>query len=216
MGTYKLLVGGWGMEASAHNLTSDEVKKLRDEKETNGYDEFSEMYSDLPDLIDGYDHYDTNWWVASRPYVNDRLMFTLMDENEKVIWEKSWEEISNIYDLQDKLGEIPGSEEVSEVIDAYPHVGHENILCLIEDVKGTLCNYYIESDEEPKPEDFAFTSQSLESPEFDYEVMDKMFYKTQELEKEYEDQWVSGKSLEVYVFTLEDLESGIYDLDDEQ
>lgn len=216
MGTYKLLVRGFGMESSAHNLTSDEVQKLRNEKEMNGYDEFSEMYSDLPDLLEGYDHYDTNWWVTSRPYVNDRLMFTLMDENEKVVWEKKWEEISNIYDLQDKLGEIPGSEEVSQLIDAYPHIGHENILCLIEDVKGTLCNYYIESDEEPKPEDFAFTSQSLESPEFDYEVMDKMFYKTQELEKEFEDQWVTGKSLDVYVFTLEDLESGVYDLDDEQ
>lgn len=216
MGTYKLLVSGFGMESSSHNLTSDEVQKLRNEKEMNGYDEFSEMYSDLPDLLEGYDHYDTNWWVTSRPYVNDRLMFTLMDENEKVIWEKKWEEISNIYDLQDKLGEIPGSEEVSQLIDAYPHIGHENILCLIEDVKGTLCNYYIESDEEPKPEDFAFTSQSLESPEFDYEVMDKMFYKTQELEKEFEDQWVTGKSLDVYVFTLEDLESGVYDLDDEQ
>lgn len=216
MGTYKLLVRGFGMESSAHNLTSDEVQKLRNEKEMNGYDEFGEMYSDLPDLLEGYDHYDTNWWVTSRPYVNDRLMFTLMDENEKVVWEKKWEEISNIYDLQDKLGEISGSEEVSQLIDAYPHTGHENILCLIEDVKGTLCNYYIESDEEPKAEDFAFTSQSLESPEFDYEVMDKMFYKTQELEKEFEDQWVTGKSLDVYVFTLEDLKSGVYDLDDEQ
>ena len=216
MKTYKLLVSGWGMDASAHNLTSEEVQKLRDEKDSNGYDEFSEMYVDLPEILEGYDYHDTNWWVASRPYVNDRLTFTLQDEEDNVIWTKGWEELSDIYDLQDKYGDIPESEEVTQMIDAYPHIGHENILCMIEDVKGTLCNYIIESEEEPKPEDFAFTSQSLESPDFDYEVMDKMFYKNQELEKDYADEWVSGKSLEVYVFTLEDLESGNYYSDDDE
>jgi hypothetical protein len=211
MSKYKLLINGFGMESSAHNLTSDEVKIILDAKEEGNHEELSEMYSMIPDLIENYDHYDTNWWVASRPYVNDRLMFVLTDEGGNVIWEKGWKELTDIYDLQDKYGDIPSLEDVSEVIDAYPHEGHENILCLIEDVKGTLCNYYIESDEAPKFEDFGFTAQSLESPIFDYEFMNKMFYKNQELEKEFDDEWVIGKSLEIYLFTLDDLESGVYD-----
>ena len=40
MGTYKLLVSGFGMESSSHNLTSDEVQKLRNEKEMNEYDKY--------------------------------------------------------------------------------------------------------------------------------------------------------------------------------
>ena len=211
MTKYKLLVNGFGMEASAHNLTSEEVEIILNAKDEGNHEELSEMYSMIPDLIENYDHYDTNWWVASRPYVNDRLMFVLTDEDGNVIWEKGWQELSDIYDLQDKYGEVPNLEEVGQVIDAYPHKGHENILCLIEDVKGTLCNYHIESDEVPKFEDFGFTSQSLESPIFDYEVMDKMFYKNQELEKDFDDEWVTGKSLEIYLFTLDDLESGVYD-----
>lgn len=215
MAKYKLLVNGWGMEASAHNLTSEEVKKIRDEKEANGYDELSEMYIDLPEIIEGYDHYGTNWWVASRPYVNDRLWFVLKDMKDNIIWEIDGNKLPDTYELEEKYGEIPGVDEISEFIDAYPHRGHENILCLIEDVKGTMCCYYIESEEEPKAEDFAFTSQSLESPEFDYEIMDKMFYKNQELVKEFDEEWVTGKSLEIYLFTLDDLESDDDDDDDE-
>ncbi len=211
MAKYKLLVNGFGMEASAHNLTSEEVEIILNAKEEGNHEELNEMYSMIPDLIENYDHYDTNWWVASRPYVNDRLMFVLIDENGNVIWEKGWEELTDVYDLQDKYGEIPNLEEVGQVIDAYPHEGHENILCVIEDVKGTICDYYIESDEVPKFEDFGFTAQSLESPIFDYEVMDKMFYKNQELEKDFDDEWVTGKSLEINLFTLDDLESGVYD-----
>jgi hypothetical protein len=51
---------------------------------------------------------------------------------------------------------------------------------------------------------------------FDYEYMDKMFYKNQELEKDFEDEWISGKSLDIYVFTLEDVNNGVYDLDEEE
>ena len=77
-------------------------------------------------------------------------------------------------------------------------------------------DYIIESDEVPVVEDFGFTTHSLESPVFDYEYMDKMFYKNQELEKDFEDEWINGKSLDIYVFTLEDVNDGVYDLDEEE
>jgi hypothetical protein len=40
-----------------------------------------------------------------------------------------------------------------------------------------------------------------------------MFYKNHQLEKDYDDEWVMGKSLDVYVFTLDDLKNGVYDED---
>jgi hypothetical protein len=46
--------------------------------------------------------------------------------------------------------------------------------------------------------------------------MDKMFYKNQELEKQYDDEWVTGKSLDIQLFTLEDLENGVYNDEDDE
>ncbi len=216
MAKYKLCVLGWGMEGCAHTLTNEEVQKLRDYKDENSHDEYSEMYSELPEILEGFEHGDTNWWTASRPYVNSSLRFVLKNENDEVVWEKGWEELADNYALDEKYGLPEDFEEPMEHIDAYPHDEHKNILCVIEDVKGTMCNYIVESDEVPVVEDFGFTAHSLESPVFDYEYMDKMFYKNQELEKDFEDEWISGKSLDIYVFTLEDVNDGVYDFDEDE
>jgi hypothetical protein len=216
MAKYKLCVLGWGMEGCAHTLTNEEVQKLRDYKDKNSHNEYSEMYSELPEILESFEHGDTNWWTASRPYVNSSLRFVLKNENDEVVWETPHTETLDVYELDEKYGLPKDFENLMESIDAYPHDGHENILCVIEDVKGTLSNYIIESDEVPVVEDFGFTTHSLESPVFDYEYMDKMFYKNQELEKDFEDEWINGKSLDIYVFTLEDVNDGVYDLDEEE
>lgn len=216
MSKYKLVINGFGMEAAAHTLTPEEVQKVRDFQTENGHDELSEMYTDFPEILDEFDYGLTNWWIASRPYVSDRLMFTLRDENDQVVWECGWNELEDVYTLDEKYGLPSDFEQLTETVDAYPHEGHENILCIIEDVKGSLCSYTIESDEQPQPKDFGFVAHSLESPIFDYEYLDKMFYKNQELEKQFEDEWVTGKSLDIHLFTLEDLENGVYDDEDDE
>ena len=213
MAKYKLLVSGFGMEGTAHTITPEEVQKIKKFQEENGYDELYQMYSDFPEILDDFEFGLPNWWVASRPYVNDRLRFTLWDEEENEVWSVEWRELGDLYELDEKYSLPEDFEESTEVLDAYPHEGKENILCIIEDVKGTLNNYKIESDDAPEPKDFAFSSQSIESPIFDYEIVDKMFYKNHQLEKDYDDEWVMGKSLDVYVFTLDDLKNGVYDED---
>ena len=66
MAKYKLFVLGWGMEGCAHTLTNEEVQKLRDYKDENSHDEYSQMYSELPEMLESFEHGDTNWWTASR------------------------------------------------------------------------------------------------------------------------------------------------------
>ena len=149
MAKYKLCVLGWGMEGCTHTLTNEEVQKLRDYKDKNSHNEYSEMYSELPEILESFEHGDTNWWTASRPYVNSSLRFVLKNENDEVVWETPHTETSDVYELDEKYGLPKDFENLMESIDAYPHDGHENILCVIEDVKGTLCNYIIESDEVP-------------------------------------------------------------------
>ena len=91
-------------------------------------------------------------------------------------------------------------------IDAYPHDEKPNILLAFEEVRGTLINFTIESDTEPKPADFAHTTQCLETPKYELELVDKVFYKGQLLDREYDHENWRGKALIVEVFTMEDVE----------
>ena len=208
---YKLLVRGWGLEGIAHDLTSAEVEKLRSHKKNAGYEDLNQIYSELPQLLDGFDFSSPNWWMATRPCLDEDLTFVLLDGDDNVLWEKKNNELGKVYDLLDKYTLPENFEDSSEFLDAYPCNEHQNILCIIEDIKGTFSSYFIESDETPLPENFAFTSTSIESPIFDYEVIDKIFFKDIELEKDFEEEWVRGKSLKINIFTLEDVESGVYD-----
>lgn len=133
MTKYKLNVNGYCMEGNAHTLTPEEVQKVQDFQKENFHDKLSEMYPYFPDILDDFEHGLPNWWMASRPYVNDRLTFTLRDENDQVVWECKWDELEDPYTLDEKYGLPSNFEELIEVLDAYPHEGHENILCIIKD-----------------------------------------------------------------------------------
>lgn len=214
MAKYNLLLGGYGIDGSAHVLTSEEVKKIRDFKEEAGYESLVDMYSDLPMLLDGYDHYDTNYWVTSSPLATPSLRFVLVDENEKVVWEAKMEELSKTF--MDDFEYPEDADDSTKIIDAYPYDEKPNILLVYEEVKGTLVDFSVESDEVPKPSDFAMTVQSMETPEYELELVDKVFFKGGELERQYEQEHYWGKGMNVELFTLEDLDNEDEDWDDEE
>jgi hypothetical protein len=204
MDKYSLLVNGTGFDGSAHVLTSEEVQKIRDFQVEAGYDSLGELYSDLPELLDGYDHYDTNYWVRSTAMATPRLHFVLVDDDEKIVWDVKPEELSGVND--ETIGFKFPEDHIKE-IDAYPHEGKENILLVYEETKGTMIDFVVESDEVPKPIDFSFTIQSLETPEYELELVDKVFFKGNQLEPVYEQENYSGKGLTIEIFTMDDLDS---------
>jgi len=83
-------------------------------------------------------------------------------------------------------------------------------------VKGTLVDFTIESEEQPKPLDFAVTIQSMETPKYELELVDKVFFKGSQLEREYDKEHYWGKGMNVELFTLEDLDNEDEDWDDEE
>jgi hypothetical protein len=207
MDKYSLLVNGTGFDGSAHVLTSEEVQKIRDFQVEAGYDSLGELYSDLPELLDGYDHYDTNYWVRSTAMATPRLHFVLVDEDEKIVWDVKPEELSGVNDETIGFKFPEDAEDHIKEIDAYPHEGKENILLVYEETKGTMIDFVVESDEVPKPIDFSFTIQSLETPEYELELIDKVFFKGNQLEPVYEQENYSGKGLTIEIFTMDDLDS---------
>jgi hypothetical protein len=207
MDKYSLLVNGTGFDGSAHVLTSEEVQKIRDFQVEAGYDSLGELYSDLPELLDGYDHYDTNYWVRSTAMATPRLHFVLVDDDEKIVWDVKPEELSDVNDETIGFKFPEDAEDHIKEIDAYPHEGKENILLVYEETKGTMIDFVVESDEVPKPSDFSFTIQSLETPEYELEMVDKVFFKGNQLEPVYEQENYSGKGLTIEIFTMDDLDS---------
>ena len=204
MAKYKLLVNGFGIDGSAHSLTDEEVQNILSFKEKEGYQKLNEMYSDLPEILDDYDHYQTNYWVTTTTLDTESLHFVLVSENDEVVWDAKFDELDK---LMENFEYPEDAEDHAKEIDAYPHEGRENILLVYETTKGTMFGLEFESDEEPKPSDFAFTSQSMETPNYEEALISKVFFKGQELERNYDEENYRGKNLTIELFTMDDLDS---------
>jgi hypothetical protein len=204
MAKYKLLVNGYGLDGSAHTLTEEEVQKILSFKEKEGYKNFDEMYMDLLEILEDYDHYTTNYWVTTTAIATESLHFVLVSENDDVIWDAKLEELDR---MMENFQYPENAEDHVKEIEAYPHDGKENILLVYETVKGTMFAIEIESEEGPKPTDFAVTIQSLETPKYEEELVSKVFFKGQEMERNYDEETFRGKSLTVELFTMDDLNS---------
>lgn len=204
MAKYKLLVNGYGLDGSAHTLTDQEVQTILSFKEKEGYESLDEMYMDLPEILEDYDHYMTNYWVTTTAFASDRLHFVLVNEKEEVVWDVKLEDFDR---FMEKFDYPEDAEDHTKEIDAYPHEGKENILLVYETVKGTMFGFEIESEEQPKPTDFAATIQSMETPNYEEELVSKVFFKGVELERSYDQELFWGKGLTIELFTMDDLDS---------
>jgi len=201
---YKLLVNGLGLDGSAHVLTDDEVQKILSFKKKEGYKKLDEMYWDLPKILDEYDHYETNYWVTTTALDTESLHFVLVSENDEVVWDAKFEELDF---LMEKFEYSEDAEDHIKEIDAYPHEGRENILLVYETIKGTMFGLDFESEEKPKPSDFAVTFQSMETPNYEETLVSKVFFKGQELERNYDEETYRGKNLTIELFTMDDIDN---------
>jgi hypothetical protein len=208
MTQYKLILGGYGFDGSAHVLTDVEVQKLEDTVQEKGYDSLDDLYSELPELLDKYDYVETNYWATITALASDNLVFYLYDQDENLIWEATYEELTPTFDEDCGFVFPEDADDYSKEIDAYPHEGKENILMVYEIVKGTLISFLVDSEEQPKPSDFSCTVQSLETPRDDYELVDKLFFKGVQLESDGENEDYWSKGLNVVLYTMDHLDSG--------
>lgn len=213
MAKYKLLVNGFGIDGSAHSLTDEEVQNILSFKEKEGYQKLNEMYSDLPEILDDYDHYETNYWVTTTALDTESLHFVLVSENDEVVWDAKFKELDF---LMENFEYSEDAEDHAKEIDAYPYEGRENILLVYETIKGTMFGLDFESDEEPKPSDFAVTFQSMETPNYEETLVSKVFFKGQELERNYDEENYRGKNLTIELFTMDDIDNEDWGDDEEE
>jgi hypothetical protein len=196
MAKYKLNCYGWSLEAIGKSLTDEQVKKIEDLMKKAGYEELWEVRYDLEELLD-IDIWDGDLFHVSKAFDNGTMYFTVEDDMEKQVLsfdiDQTGELDENYYEENDYVG-----------YDSFPNeTKQKKVYLSVDENKGGL--YYMEFDSEeiPKPEDFTYTTGSIETPNGDWDFIDKIFYKGEELEIV---DWLdnSGKSSTLEIFTHDD------------
>jgi hypothetical protein len=196
MAKYKLNCYGWSLEAIGKSLTDEQVKKIEDLMKKAGYEELWEVRYDLEELLD-IDIWDGDLFHVSKAFDNGTMYFTVEDDMEKQVLsfdiDQTGELDENYYEENDYVG-----------YDSFPNETEpRNVYLSVDENKGGLYYMEFESEEIPKPEDFTYTTGSIETPNGDWDFIDKIFYKGEELEVV---DWLdnSGKSSTLEIFTHED------------
>ena len=196
MAKYKLNCYGWSLEAIGKSLTDEQVKKIEDLMKKAGYEELWEVRYDLEELLD-IDIWDGELFHVSKAFDNGTMYFTVEDDMEKQV-------LSFDIDQTGELDENYYEENDYNGYDSFPNEDEpRNVYLSVDENKGGLYYMEFETDEIPNPKDFTFTTGSIETPNGDWDFIDKIFYKGEELEIV---DWLdnSGKSSTLEIFTHED------------
>jgi hypothetical protein len=198
MAKYKLNCYGWSLEAIGKILTDEQVKKIEDLIKKAGYEELWEVRHDLDELLD-IDIWDGDLFHVSKAFDNGTMYFTVEDDMEKEVLAFDIDETGDLdEDYYDK------NEYVN--YDTFPKdkkLQPRNTYLSVDENKGGLYYMEFESDEVPSSKDFTFTTGCIETPNGDWDFIDKIFYKGKELEIV---DWLdnSGKSSTLEIFTHDD------------
>jgi hypothetical protein len=128
------------------------------------------------------------------------MHFEIIDEEENKVLEFGINDVGDLYetieDYDDKY-EYRGYE----VIPQY-NVPPTNLYLSVDENKGGIFTFTFESDTVPVASDFTYSTGSIDTPDGDYDFIDKIFFKGQPLEiEDYLDN--SGKASSVMIFTLD-------------
>ena len=184
------------MEAIGKSLTDEQVSKIKEFMNENGYENLWEARFELDQLLD-IDIWDGELFHLSKAFDNGVMNFVIEDEEGKEVLKFDIQDVESLDNVIDDYYTHNGFEEYS----ALPNQdGPNNILLMIDENKGGLYYMNFESDDIPTPHDFTFTNGCIVTPEGDWDYIDKILFKGVELEiDDYLDNW--GKSSNVEIFT---------------
>ncbi len=193
---YTLNCYGWQMEAIGKSLTDEQVSKIKEFMNENGYENLWEARFELDQLLD-IDIWDGELFHLSKAFDNGVMNFVIEDEEGKEVLKFDIQDVESLDNVIDDYYTHNGFEEYS----ALPNQdGPNNILLMIDENKGGLYYMNFESDDIPTPHDFTFTNGCIVTPEGDWDYIDKILFKGVELEiEDYLDN--SGKASTVELFT---------------
>lgn len=184
------------MEAIGKSLTNEQVVKIKEYMTKNGYENLWEVRFELDTLLD-IDIWDGELFHLSKSFDNGVMNFEMKDEEGKVILTFDVHDVSSLEDVIDDYYSLNGFEQYKAVPN---DDGISNVLLIIDENKGGLYYMNFESDEVPIPKDFTFTNGSIETPEGDWDYIDKILFKGVELEiEDYLDNLGKSSTIELFM-----------------
>ena len=204
MARYKLNVWGREMEAIGHSLSDEQVEKIQQIVEENGYDKLREVRNNgnlEEDVID--DVYNPDLFHWSGPMDNNTVHFTVEDENGETVLEFDGKETNDFWEV---MYETMSDDEIEEqfpyesyLADPEGIEGVDNVLLIIDQNKGGIWTMEFESDELPTPKNFFWQGGSVGTPDGDWDFISRIFFKKQLLEVDgYNDNRYKASTVEIY------------------
>ena len=181
---YTLNTYGWSSEFVGKSLTKEQTEQIENLKKSRGVENLWEIRFDINDEMD-FDMWDGDLLHVNKILNNETASFELVDENREVVLNFGIEDI----------------KFVDEDIDSYDVFPSENVdvLFSIDESKGGMFSYEIESDVVPTIEDFNYSQTTIDTPEGYWDIIDNIFFKGGKLEVyDYLDS--VGKSSDVFIF----------------
>lgn len=174
---YTLETYGWMIDASCHSLTDVQVSQIQEIMTENGYEELWEIRHDIEEKLGIYIS-EPNMFQVSKGIDNDTMYFYVRDENGNVVSQFGIEDTTDVYDAVHDIDDY----NYEEYIVTPPKDKDNNILLVIDYLKGGINSYHFESDEIPTESDFSYQPGCIETPDGDWDFVSRIFFKTTELE----------------------------------
>jgi len=199
MAKYTLNTYGWSFEAVCKSLTDEQVQLIREKMDEEGYTELHEIRFDLDELLN-IDIWDGEIFHTTEAFDNGTMHFEILDEEGNKVTEFGVNEISSLYDVIEDYDD----KYKYKSYNALPqyNIPPTNLYLSVDENKGGIHTFTIESDTVPVASDFTVSSGSIDTPDGDYDFIDQVFFKGEPLEVEdYSDN--SGKASSCMIFTLD-------------
>lgn len=199
MAKYTLNTYGWSFEAVCKSLTDEQVQLIREKMDEEGYTEPHEIRFDLDELLN-IDIWDGEIFHTTEAFDNGTMHFEILDEEGNKVSEFGVNDISSLYDVIEDYDDKYKYKSYNAV--PQYNVPPTNLYLSVDENKGGIYSFTIESDTVPVASDFTVSSGSIDTPDGDYDFIDQVFFKGEPLEVEdYLDN--SGKASSCMIFTLD-------------
>lgn len=187
MKKYVLYVSGYEVEASCHEISKDEYRKLISHQEQNDIKSPIDMIDDIESMVENYDRYNGDMFHITESLFDDSTTFRIVDEDDNGVLTFSLNDIEH----DDDLDLIPYEE--------YDVYSKDYSIFYCEYNKGTLFGIEFFSDTVPTVGDFDYLRNSINSPDGDIDILCDIFFKKEKQFKNHDHAFVRGKNAECFI-----------------
>ena len=191
---YILNCYGWSGEFIAKEVTDEQLAKIKTLMEENDTEDVSDVRWGLQEN-EILDIWSGDIFHMTKPLQTGDMLFQLEDENGNIV-------------LEFNVTQTQSVEDVIEYFDdynVYDLITDENrhIYFSVDENKGGIFQFEIESDTLPIVEDFACASGNIETPDSEWDFIDGIYFRGEKLEPtDYLDN--TGKAATVNLFEHEE------------